>query len=141
MIAKDNRRVKFGPITQILYDGSLSLPNPEQYYCSLFLHPELLARQKQEQVNVETAVTRIGGDQQTTIDVHLKWADFATEVIRYMLPKLSQKSNHHEDFKEFGYKVNNCIFYIMVKNFFNFNFNFNFILFYFIFFFMFEKIL
>ncbi|CAG8537816.1 11134_t:CDS:2 [Funneliformis mosseae] len=103
MIAKDNRRVKFGPITQILFDGSLSFPNPEQYYCSLFLHPELSARQKREEVNVEKTVVAV--DHEKTTDMHLKWANFATEAIWRMLPKLPQKLNLGEDFKEFGYKL------------------------------------
>jgi hypothetical protein len=112
MIAKDNRRVKFGPITQILFDGSLSLPNPEQYYCSLFLHPELLERQRQE-ANMEAAAATIDNDK-LKIDMHVKWADFAVEIIWRMLPKFSQtkkKSNPSENFKEFSYKVGNCNFF------------------------------
>ncbi|GBC01190.1 hypothetical protein RclHR1_00410017 [Rhizophagus clarus] len=110
MIAKDNRRVNFGPITQILFDGSLSLPNPEQYYCSLFLHPELLERQKQEEASVEAAAAIIGNDK-LEIDTHAKWADFATEIIWRMLPKLprreksSNTNDNFKEFKEFGYKL------------------------------------
>ncbi|RIA84260.1 hypothetical protein C1645_742452 [Glomus cerebriforme] len=107
MIAKDNRRVKFGPITQILFDGSLSLPNPEQYYCSLFLHPELLERQRQEEAIAEAAAAKVEDDM-LKIDMHVKWADFAVEVIWRMLPKLplnEKKSNPSENFREFSYNV------------------------------------
>ncbi|CAB4416675.1 unnamed protein product [Rhizophagus irregularis] len=110
MIAKDNRRVNFGPITQILFDGSLSFPNPEQYYCSLFLHPELLERQRQEEANAEAAAAIIDNDK-PDIDIHAKWADFATEIIWQMLPKLprreksSSNNENFKEFKEFGYKL------------------------------------
>jgi hypothetical protein len=113
MIANDNRRVNFGPITQILFDGSLSLPNPEQYYCSLFLHPELFERQRQEEANAEAAAAKIDNEK-LDIDIHAKWADFATEIIWHMLPKLprreksSNNSENFKEFKEFGHKVGNC---------------------------------
>ena len=124
MIAKDNRRVKFGPITQILFDGSLSLPNPEQYYCSLFLHPELLERQRQKEVSAEAAVATIDDDKLNNIDMHVKWADFAAEIIWRMLPKLprreklSNTSENFKEFKEFSYKVGNYyMFFVFFSTF------------------------